>query len=889
MPKPATPTDGSQPILNPEKAPEDKNWLRLQFLLNQSKVYASILSEKFKQSEAQRYEREKKSEEQISTPPKTPANGTVTPKGPVEAEASEVKDEEDLDPDPEVPTLGKRTRSQKDLKVPAPRKKRATTMAIRQKTAATKQKKAETTGSIAEALAAAVDEENNNVGEKPKQLRSARQPKLVTGGIMKPYQLEGLDWLCSLYENGLNGILADEMGLGKTLQTISFLAFLREKKTYGPFLIVAPVSTLSNWVEEIERFTPDMPAVLYHGTPQEREEIRSKRLRTPGGPDFPIVCTSYELIMRDKKALQRFNWSFIIIDEGHRIKNLNCKLIRELKSYTSANRLLLTGTPLQNNLSELWSLLNFLLPDIFDDLDSFQGWFDFSALQEKEGHKQILEADRKTQIVSSLHAILKPFLLRRIKADVETCLPPKREYVLYAPLTQEQKDLYLALVEARGKDYLVQKLMGLRKDQEDEKAGRKKNNIAEILNGYKKEKSEKKLPNKPEGRGGRRRRKKTDYRELEDDEWLDKLDAETLYLSEDDDAVDVDAETAAYQRQLTEATKEVSAKKLQNLVMQLRLACNSPHLFYWPWSEDAAPDQTLLTSSGKLLLLDHILPQLFARNHKVLIFSQFTTQLDILESYARDLKGWPVARIDGSVALTDRRAQIKEFNENPEWRLFLLSTRAGGLGINLTSADTVILFDSDWNPQMDLQAMDRAHRIGQVRPVIVYRFATAGTVEEALLERADAKRRLERLVIWKGKFKGMIENPSSKLSEEMEEEKAIESIIMREDFEKVAVVGEGSVLLSEEELEVLMDRSPEAYERAARGEEKSVMGKGQGWKSFKVAETVKEEGGGVKVEVKEEKDKEKEPGTKPGTEAEEEPEAGAKIEVSTDGKKSNGE
>ena len=246
MPKPTTPTDGSQAILNPEKAPEDKNWLRLQFLLNQSKVYASILSEKFKQSEAQRLVREKKAEEQISTPPETPRNGTVTPKEPTEAEAEEVKDE-----DPEVPTLGKRTRSQKDLKAPAPRKKRAT-MAIRQKAAATKQKKAEATTSITEALAAAADDENNRIDEKP-QLRSARQPKLVTGGIMKPYQLEGLDWLCSLYENGLNGILADEMGLGKTLQTISFLAFLREKKTYGPFLIVAPVSTLSNWVEEIER------------------------------------------------------------------------------------------------------------------------------------------------------------------------------------------------------------------------------------------------------------------------------------------------------------------------------------------------------------------------------------------------------------------------------------------------------------------------------------------------------------------------------------------------------------------------------------------------------------------------------------------------------------
>lgn len=178
--------------------------------------------------------------------------------------------------------------------------------------------------------------------EKPNLPLSARQPILVTGGVMRDYQLAGLEWMVSLYENGLNGILADEMGLGKTLQTISFLAFLRTKGVLGPFLIAAPLSTVANWVNEVHRFTPDIPVLLYHGSKDERAALRSKHL---GKVDkkFPIVVTSYEIIMNDRKFLQKYMWKYIVVDEGHRLKNLNCRLIRELKSYSSANRLLLTG------------------------------------------------------------------------------------------------------------------------------------------------------------------------------------------------------------------------------------------------------------------------------------------------------------------------------------------------------------------------------------------------------------------------------------------------------------------------------------------------------------------------------------------------------------------
>jgi ATP-dependent DNA helicase len=248
--------------------------------------------------------------------------------------------------------------------------------------------------------------------------------------------------------------------------------------------------------------------------------------------------------------------------------------------------------------------------------------------------------------------------------------------------------------------------------------------------------------------------------------------------------------------------------------MQLRLVCNSPHNFYNPWSADnnLPIDETLITASGKMLLLDRLLPSRFARGHKVLIFSQFNTQLDLIEDYARDLRGWNVCRIDGSVTQDSRRQQIQDFNEDPDHRLFLLTTRAGGQGINLASADTVILFDSDWNPQQDLQAIDRAHRIGQTRPVVVYRLATKGTVEESLLMSADAKRRLEKLVIKKGGFKTMGQKMDNR--EELDE-KDLRTLLLK-DGQVFRYTGKEEVL-SEGDLDILCDRSDEAYARAEKG------------------------------------------------------------------------
>eukprot|EP00729_Bicosta_minor_P017647 gene17647-27898_t len=255
----------------------------------------------------------------------------------------------------------------------------------------------------------------------PKKKKSSSKRKSPRG-TLRNYQLAGMEWMAALYENGLNGILADEMGLGKTAQTIALIAYLYSKKVSGPYLVVGPLSTLPNWYAEFQRFTPDIPVILYHGTPEERAQKRTRINRKSGkGLGYGLP------------DLRKVPWKYIVVDEGHRIKNMNCRLIRELKTYNTANRLLLTGTPLQNNLSELWSLLNFLLPDIFDDLDQFQRWFDFDGLAvgEEGVDVRILEQQQQEQIVTKLHSVLKPFLLRRLKTDVELSIPPKKELVLY--------------------------------------------------------------------------------------------------------------------------------------------------------------------------------------------------------------------------------------------------------------------------------------------------------------------------------------------------------------------------------------------------------------------------------------------------------------------------
>ncbi|ORY86770.1 SNF2 family N-terminal domain-domain-containing protein [Protomyces lactucae-debilis] len=645
-----------------------------------------------------------------------------------------------------------------------------------------KRKAATDTADVATALNEAKQDSAKSHGSKsngnsaaPQQ--SARQPALITGGVMRDYQLDGLEWMVSLYENGLNGILADEMGLGKTLQTIAFLAFLRSKGVMGPFLIAAPLSTIANWVNEVRRFAPEIPVLLYHGSKDERARMRAKKMAKVG-EKFPIIVTSYEIIMNDRKFLQKYQWKYIVVDEGHRLKNLNCKLIKELRSYSTANRLLLSGTPLQNNLSELWSLLNFLLPDIFSDLDSFQSWFDFSSLESDnaEGGQDMLANEEQSSVITNLHQILKPFLLRRLKVEVEKDLPPKREYLLYAPMTAEQTALYKAVLDHQVRAF------------------------------YDEDGAEQTVANLDvDAPRGKRTRTRMPQRELSDDEYFDSLEQQA----------DTPTTTASTPKgKSTKAMAGFDYSKLRNMLMSLRKVCNHPYQNHWPvypGTDRYVVDDKLCTASGKMMLLKRLLTALLEKNHKVLIFSQFTTMLDIIEVWLEDMMDLKVCRIDGNVDQESRREQIAAFNEREDHKVFLLSTRAGGLGINLVSADTVILFDSDFNPQNDLQAMDRAHRIGQKRPVIVYRFASANTIETKILLRAQNKRRLEKAVI----RRNSLLNQSSIME--------MKDILLSEDAEKIQITSGDDEVLSEQDLEKLLDRSEAAYQHNYAGDKFKAM------------------------------------------------------------------
>ena len=457
------------------------------------------------------------------------------------------------------------------------------------------------------------------------------------------------------------------------------------------------------------------------------------------------------------------------------------------------------------------------------DAEQFLSWFDFSPAT-KDGQ------EKQKSLVSQIHAVLKPFLLRRLKTDVEHDLPKKREYIFYAPLSSEQRELYREVIDGSSRQYLEDKAVErinsrkgtpLRQSASNNNLKRKLDNDNASGTATPNKSTKTSRASTPAStsstRSGRKAKAKAKkgFTEVSDRQFFKELDQSSESESEPDFDEQVEIERA---KTVALAKKEIATKKLQNPIMQLRLACNSPHNFYWPFEADEDPDDSLVTASGKIMLLDQLLPALFAKGHKVLIFSQFKTTLDILEDYASLLRNWNTCRIDGSIPQQDRRDQIRAFNTDKNFKIFLLSTRAGGQGINLTAADTVILFDSDWNPQQDLQAQDRAHRIGQTRPVIVYRLATKGTVEQTLLEKADGKRRLEKLVIQKGKFKSLLDTRRDK----GEEDDLARMLGEEADSEKFEVEGEseGKKVLSDEDLRVLTDRSEAAYDRAARGEDR---------------------------------------------------------------------
>jgi ATP-dependent helicase STH1/SNF2 len=528
------------------------------------------------------------------------------------------------------------------------------------------------------------------------------QPALLVGGTLKEYQLKGLQWMISLYNNNLNGILADEMGLGKTIQTISLITYLIEKKRQnGPFLVIVPLSTLTNWNLEFEKWAPSVNRIVYKGPPNTRK-LQQQKIRYG---QFQVLLTTYEYIIKDRPVLSKVKWIHMIVDEGHRMKNANSKLSSTLTQYyTTRYRLILTGTPLQNNLPELWALLNFVLPNIFKSVKSFDEWFNTPFANTGGQDKMELTEEEQLLVIRRLHKVLRPFLLRRLKKDVEKDLPDKQERVVKCRFSALQAKLYKQLVTH--------------------------NKLAVT-----------------DGKGGK-----------------------------------------------------TGMRGLSNMLMQLRKLCNHPFVFE-PVEDQMNPgkgtNDLLWRTAGKFELLDRVLPKFHVTGHRVLMFFQMTQIMNIMEDFLR-LRGMKYLRLDGSTKSDDRSELLKLFNApGSEYFCFLLSTRAGGLGLNLQTADTVIIYDSDWNPHQDLQAQDRAHRIGQKNEVRILRLISSNSVEEKILERANYKLDMDGKVIQAGKF----DNKSTN-----EEREALLRTLL-ETAEAAEALGEQQDEMDDDDLNDMMARS----------------------------------------------------------------------------------
>ncbi|XP_012736801.1 chromodomain-helicase-DNA-binding protein 5 isoform X3 [Fundulus heteroclitus] len=572
----------------------------------------------------------------------------------------------------------------------------------------------------------------------------------ATGGTLHPYQLEGLNWLRFSWAQGTDTILADEMGLGKTVQTIVFLYSLyKEGHSKGPFLVSAPLSTIINWEREFEMWAPDFYVVTYTGDKDSRATIRENeftfedsaiksgrkvfRMKKDSPIKFHVLLTSYELITIDQAILGSVTWACLVVDEAHRLKNNQSKFFRILNGYKIYYKLLLTGTPLQNNLEELFHLLNFLTPDRFNNLEGFL--------------EEFADISKEDQI-KKLHDLLGPHMLRRLKADVFKNMPAKTELIVRVELSPMQKKYYKFILTRNF----------------------------EALN----------------SRGG---------------------------------------------------GNQVS---LLNIMMDLKKCCNHPYLF--PVAAVEAPvlpngsydGNQLVKSSGKLTLLQKMLKKLKDEGHRVLIFSQMTKMLDLLEDFL-EFEGYKYERIDGGITGGLRQEAIDRFNApGAQQFCFLLSTRAGGLGINLASADTVIIYDSDWNPHNDIQAFSRAHRIGQNKKVMIYRFVTRGSVEERITQVAKRKMMLTHLVV----RPGLGSKTGSMSKQELDDIlKFGTEELFKDEMEAARTMGdnkdgeEGNVIhYDDDAISKLLDRSQDATE------DTEIQNMNEYLSSFKVAQyVVKEE------------------------------------------------
>ncbi|XP_027363680.1 protein PHOTOPERIOD-INDEPENDENT EARLY FLOWERING 1 isoform X2 [Abrus precatorius] len=729
---------------------------------------------------------------------------------------------------------------------------------------------------IADAAAAARSAQPTGNTFSTTQVRT-KFPFLLKNSL-REYQHIGLDWLVTMYEKRLNGILADEMGLGKTIMTIALLAHLAcEKGIWGPHLIVVPTSVMLNWETEFLKWCPAFKILTYFGSAKERKHKRQGWLKPNS---FHVCITTYRLVIQDSKVFKRKKWKYLILDEAHLIKNWKSQRWQTLLNFNSKRRILLTGTPLQNDLMELWSLMHFLMPHVFQSHQEFKDWFSNPITGMVEGEEKV-----NKEVVDRLHNVLRPFLLRRLKRDVEKQLPMKHEHVIYCRLSKRQRNLYEDFIASSETQAtlasanffgMISIIMQLRKvcNHPDLFEGRPivssfdmggidiqlSSSVCSML-----------LPgpfSTVDLRGLGLIFTHLDYSMTawESDE-VQAIETPAALIMEHVDMADLEVirpglscqkklqgsnifeeiQKAIWEERLRQTKEHAAAmawwnslrcKKrpmysttLRNLVTirhpvydihqakanpvsylySSKLAdivlspverfqrmtdvvesfmfaipaarapspvcwcsTNETNVFLHPsYKQECSevllpllspirpaivrrqvyfPDRRLIQfDCGKLQELAVLLRRLKSEGHRALIFTQMTKMLDILEAFI-NLYGYTYMRLDGSTQPEERQTLMQRFNTNPKFFLFILSTRSGGVGINLVGADTVIFYDSDWNPAMDQQAQDRCHRIGQTREVHIYRLISESTIEENILKKANQKRALDNLVIQSGGY-----------------------------------------------------------------------------------------------------------------------------------------
>lgn len=735
------------------------------------------------------------------------------------------------------------------------------------------------------------------------------QPKMLAC-TLKEYQLKGLNWLANLYDQGINGILADEMGLGKTVQSISVLAHLAERyNIWGPFIVVTPASTLHNWVNEIGRFVPEFKILPYWGNANDRKTLRKfwdrKHLRYGKNAPFHVMVTSYQMVVSDAAYLQKMKWQYMILDEAQAIKSSQSSRWKTLLSFHCRNRLLLTGTPIQNSMQELWALLHFIMPSLFDSHDEFSDWFSKDIESHAESNTELNQEQLRR-----LHMVLKPFMLRRIKKNVQSELGDKIEIDVLCDLTFRQAKLYRilrsqvssaydAIENAAGNDEavsdqkLVNTVMEFRKvcnhpdlfERADvtspfsfvsfgETASlQREGNLVDVhysarnlisftiprliyddlivpsyendvdvraqllyhtMNIYHPNNSVElctvlsKLTGRSPNDFTMLLKEDVVHRAIRmHDEGEIATEKLKLVYDEDEDYIPSTFLVENKSRYLHHLAQTTTSSTLRDLLNIRDLVSEQAYLNVLPSSyhpsacappinldivgcnnfvnrkqrelfdpivsnalssippliqhklivEQKIPRSELpvtdlwpqplnktfssyitmpsmdrfITESAKLKKLDEMLVTLKEEGHRVLIYFQMTRMMDLMEEYLT-YRQYKHIRLDGSSKLDDRRDLVHDWQTKPEIFIFLLSTRAGGLGINLTAADTVIFYDSDWNPTIDSQAMDRAHRLGQTRQVTVYRLLLKGTIEERMRDRAKQKEHVQQVVM-EGKAK----------------------------------------------------------------------------------------------------------------------------------------